>query len=414
MLIENRNKKLMFITVGTGKDGKDIAHGISFSIKNQNPEVVVLIASETSAKITFPFIKESLNKLGKQIQIDEKLYNEIDDFEKLHNAYFKLVTDYLNKGFNKNNIAVDYTSGTKAMSAALVSAAITAEVGTISYINGERKEGRVLSGTERASSINPNSIFSAKLLNKFIGLFNSYQFGAALSLLDDFEIHPKYIAQSNILKELTLLFSCWDKFNFTLAWQYFLKIPPELIKEFSLKSKFEKLYSPLLMRLKEDSISVEKINDLIFNAYRRAEEGKFDDAVARLYRTLEMIGQLEFLNTFHCSTDDAKLENLPINAKEFVMQKKSSENKKIMLGLDLTFRTLNIVKNPLGVLYVEKYSIIKQHLEKRNFSILAHGSNPISQNSFQSFFSFIVDTFSVGPKGNIYPDFSFPKINLTF
>lgn len=32
------------------------------------------------------------------------------------------------------------------------------------------------------------------------------------------------------------------------------------------------------------------------NAYRRIEEGKYDDAVARLYRAIELIAQLGLIN----------------------------------------------------------------------------------------------------------------------
>lgn len=409
MIIENQNKKLMFVTIGTGKDGKDIAHGIFFSIKNQNPDVVVLIASNESAKITFPHLSELLLSSGKNYQIDKIEINDIDDFEKLHNSYFELIKEYLKKGYKANNVVVDYTSGTKAMSAAIVSAAITAEIGSISYITGERKEGRVLSGTERASSIIPTSIFSSKIINKSIELFNSYQYASAIALIDNTDIHPKFIDLVLVIRTLSNLFNAWDKFDFNQAYSQVSNLSHEQLSKLGLKKQFNRVYIPLLSKLKSESLSLEKINDLVFNASRRAEEAKYDDAVARLYRTIEMIGQLEFEHQFNCSTSDVKYENLPPEVQSYIQQ--ISVQKQIKIGLDNTFKCLDIVKNSTGNLYIKNISTFRKHLGKRNDSILAHGFAPVSENSYKEFFDFTCETFKVGPKSNLNPDFHFPKIN---
>ncbi|MBS3945867.1 MAG: TIGR02710 family CRISPR-associated protein [Melioribacter sp.] len=414
MNFENKNKKLMFVTVGTGKVGKDIAHGIFYSIKNQNADSLVLIASKTSSEITFPFLKEMLQGSGRQYNIEEKLFEEVDDFEKLHNNYLSLIKSYFKKGYSPQNIVVDYTSGTKAMSAALVSAALTAEVNTITYIYGDRKEGRVQSGTERASSITPTSIFTSKILNKFLDMFNNYQFDSALSLLNDFELHPKFQKEVETLKSLSHLFSAWDKFDFKLSCSHLKEISHEQLSLFSLRKEFDKTYAPLLIKLNENSLSLHMVNDLVFNAYRRFEEGKYDDAVARLYRSIEMIGQIEFFNLFHCHTNDVILESLPDEARNYILKYKKSDQKQIKIALDDTFRILAIVNNQKGVSYLKNITQFRKHLGKRNDSILAHGKTPVSKDSFLEFYLFITELFNVGPKSKSNPDFSFPKINITF
>lgn len=399
------------MTVGTGATGADIAHGLFFSIEKQNPDSVVFITSSESRKLTLPQLVSLLDKWGKNIQKDEKIIEEINDFEKLHNLYTELIRSYISNGYEKQNIVVDYTSGTKAMSAALVSAGLTLEIGTVSYVMGDRKEGRVQSGTERISPISPTSIFSEKMLNQFIALFNLYQFESAMELVKDFNFHPDYRNRANIFINLASFFSAWDKFNFTDAFNQLKKLSDDELQEVKLKGKFEKLFRPLLLELKKSELNYEKVDDLIFNSERRASEGKYDDAVARLYRALEMVGQIEFEKEFKCKTEDVILENLPDSVRESIKFKyQSHSNKKIQLPMFKTFDVLLAVKNPAAVIFEENNIKIKEHINKRNHSILAHGSVPVAKEHFEDFFNFLISKFSLGSNSNRYSKFSFPGL----
>jgi hypothetical protein len=53
-----------------------------------------------------------------------------------------------------------------------------------------------------------------------------------------------------------------------------------------------------------------KMIDLIANARRRAEEGFYDDAVGRLYRTMEMLAQFELLTKYDQDTSDIDLSKV--------------------------------------------------------------------------------------------------------
>jgi CRISPR-associated protein (TIGR02710 family) len=407
----NKHKKVLIMTVGTGATGADIAHGLFFSIEKQNPEVVVFITSSESRKLTLPHLNDLLNKWGRNIQKEEKIIEEINDFEKLHNLYSELIRSYIRNGYDKQNIVVDYTSGTKAMSAALVSSGLALEVGTISYVMGDRKEGRVQSGTERISPISPTSIFCEKMLKQFVSLFNLYQFESAIELVKDFNFHPDYKNHANILINLARFFSAWDKFNFSDAFNLLKNLPDDDLQEVQLKGKFDKLFRPLLAELKKSELNYEKVDDIIFNSKRRASEGKYDDAVARLYRALEMIGQIEFEKEFKCKTDDVKLENLPDSERESVKFKyQSHSNKKIQLPMFKTFDVLLAVKNPAAVIFEENKIKIKEHINKRNYSILAHGSVPVAKGHFEDFFNFLISKFNLGSKSNRYSTFSFPAL----
>lgn len=406
----NQHKKVLIMTVGTGATGEDIAHGLFFSIKDSNPDLLVLIGSQKSFEATLGYLKDLMNKESIDCEVDEKVIEEINDFEKLHFEYSNIIEELLKKGFALNKISVDYTSGTKAMSAALVSAALSAKVGSILYVYGERGEGgRVKSGTERRSSLSPIKIFSRDIFNKAIDYFNSYRYCDCIELLENFEFHPAYDEKVKLLIKLSKLFDAWDKFNFNSAFEICRTISPDELKIYQLKGYFEDKLKPALVKLKSNELTIEKIIDLISNAQRRAAEGKYDDAVARLYRALEMLGQLEFQKEFNCSTGDVKIENIPEPFRADVYEKYlDKKDQKIKIPLFGTFELLANIQNKIGLEFISMRDEIKQILSQRNNSILAHGFIPLKEKDYsaanqilEKFFTSVNITFNL---------ISFPKI----
>ncbi|MBU2444235.1 MAG: TIGR02710 family CRISPR-associated protein [Bacteroidetes bacterium] len=398
--MDNKNKKIMFITLGTGAG---VSHGILFSIKKQSPNIVVFIISNESLKT----YDELLNQLqGKQIEIIKEECNEVNDIEIIYKVFSSIIQRYLNKGFTKENIVVDYTSGTKAMSAAIVSVAIAKGLENFSYVYGSRdSDGRVVSGTERLNSLTVNRIVTENYLKLFQVFFNKNQFDLALNVLDQLkEVHPDYSERIVLNKALATAFSFWEKFNFIKSFNILDSIDIELRSKYGIKTKIETLKA-VLYKLKEKTPNIEKVHELMRNALRRAEEGKYDDAVARLYRTLEMIGQIEFIKEFGHETNSVIPKKLPENVKKYLINKYScKEEEQLKLGLRETFILLEKKGNEIGKKYFVNEKIFKYHLEKRNHSILAHGSNPLDEKAFVEFYDF-VKSF-IGP----VPVIDFPKL----
>ena len=381
---ENKSKKVLIMTVGTGANGADIAHGLFFSIKDSNPNILILIGSVKSFETTLPHIKNLIAEEEIDLELVEMLIEEVNDLEFLHFTFSEIINQLLKQGYSLNKISVDYTSGTKAMSAALVSAAIENKVGSLSYVYGERGEGgRVKSGTERRNTLSPNKFYSKNIFEKAIELFNNFRYINSIELLTNHEFHPDFQEKAVLLTKLSKMFDAWDKFNFSGAFEILRSISSEELRVFNLKGKFEKDYMPALAKLKEKNLSFEKILDLIENAGRRAKEGKYDDAVARLYRSLEMIGQIEFEKEFNCSTSDVKIENIPLELTEEIKQKYFDfKDGKIKLPLYAAFDLLNKKENPAGTKFYNNFEKIKKVLHLRNNSILAHGMKALTENEF--------------------------------
>src|SRR5687768_13801771 len=112
-------KRAMIITVGVGRD---VENAIAFTIMHHMPNFVGFCCSENS--------KDKVNKVVAQLGLKEESFTlfvkeEIIHFEKLYLYYCRCIKEIEDKGFHKSEIVADYTSGTKAMSSALVTASIS-------------------------------------------------------------------------------------------------------------------------------------------------------------------------------------------------------------------------------------------------------------------------------------------------
>ena len=81
---------------------------------------------------------------------EEEEIRDESDAEAAYEAAVKAVRRLAVKGRSPEAITVDYTYGSKPMSAGALYAAVTENCGSIVYVTGERDEnGRVISGTDR-------------------------------------------------------------------------------------------------------------------------------------------------------------------------------------------------------------------------------------------------------------------------
>lgn len=135
---------------------------------------------------------------------------------------------------------------------------------------------------------------------------------------------------------------------------------------------------------------------LINNSIRKADEYRFDDAIARLYRSFELIAQIK-LTTYDIKSSDVDVSLLLQKnvSPEFIEHlEKTKEDGKIRIGLSNDFLLLNELGDELGRYYVENESRIKNLTQKRNKSILAHGLESQSREDFDNFLAVVVDLAS--------------------
>ncbi|HIQ30133.1 MAG TPA: hypothetical protein EYH45_06180, partial [Candidatus Caldiarchaeum subterraneum] len=116
-------KRGMIVTVGVGRG---VEHAIALSIRNQRPDYVIFIATNESRK-TVDAVEKELKEMNTSIPAHH--VEEVSDENNVYEVYSVVkgaVKWLVEQGSHLSDIVVDYSSGTKPMSAgALFSAIMT-------------------------------------------------------------------------------------------------------------------------------------------------------------------------------------------------------------------------------------------------------------------------------------------------
>jgi CRISPR-associated protein (TIGR02710 family) len=294
-------------------------------------------------------------------------------------------------------IVVDLTGGTKCMSAALATQAHR-WVCTFSYVGGgERTKdgvGIVVSGKEQVIyTQNPWERLGYQALEDALLLFNTAQFAAVAALLDSTLPAVQDHARKRELQGMKILaqaYDLWERFDHRTA----EKRLGEVYKyENDLRSALgiaalDALMASVRRHLEQlgtisGGPSMALVLDLLANADRRRREGRFDDALARLYRAIEAYAQNRMLEHFKIASGAVPVENLPSPLKE--RWAPHARDGLLKLGLQDDYELLGALGDPAGQRFAElKLNDRESALASRNTSILAHGFAPIGEKAFQS------------------------------
>lgn len=97
---------------------------------------------------------------------------------------------------------------------------------------------------------------------------------------------------------------------------------------------------------------------LLNNARRRYEEHKYDDAIARLYRSLELIAQIQLktkygLNSSNINIYSLKSRDVDENYIESLKSSRADDTDEIKLGLIQDYNLLYQLEDELGKFFNE-------------------------------------------------------------
>jgi CRISPR-associated protein (TIGR02710 family) len=372
--------KTLVISVGTGtKPSKQtvdsLAKALAQSVDRHRPDKVLFVITKESEETTLPTILKNIKNYS-----CEKI--KIDNPDNIQQIYETLQPKIRQIREESNHIVIDYTSGTKAMTAALAILATLYEANELSYISGKRANGIVQPGTEQIISIRPYFATTEQKIKTAIQFFNKAQYEAATSILNQIQKtikDPAILNRTAPLLNLAKAYALWDKFQHQKAFKTLKKLDmPELAKN-------KQFLGQLVNRLTQNKESESHlIADLICNAERRGkEQQKYDDAVARLYRTIELIAQYKLKTQYGINPSKAETSKIP---KE-LLEKWNIANKTetIKLSLERDYELLKAMGDELGQKYEEDKQL-KNLLSKRNTSILAHGLEPVNKQTYRQLY----------------------------
>lgn len=412
---------ILFVTVGGSHQP------IVTAIKSLEPDRVIFICSTGARGSEAQIIGEGspcelrrgsevvekLPNIPTQMQLGERFQVERDlvllqNPDDLSECY-GLITDKIRRIRQEtSNVSLfaDYTGGTKTMSLALGLAAIdygvqlflTTAATRENLIRVERGES-----TERA----PISFLTVErtLSQTLPMLLQQYNYPAAIAelrnLLQSLELPPEQKRRIRELRDCCAGLDAWDRFDHAEAWDL-LQPQMKRIQQLGLflkrvmssRAAIDESFMPV------DSIpghGYEIVEDLLLNAERRAQQQRYDDAVGRIYRALELLAQIRLWQTYGIRTGDVDLAKLPESLREEYASRCSSANGKIQLALRNSYHLLTqLPDDRLGQLYQQKENTIFDTVQIRNYSLFAHGFQPITSGDYQRFKSDIVDFIQSG------------------
>ncbi|HBC42993.1 MAG TPA: TIGR02710 family CRISPR-associated protein [Pseudanabaena sp.] len=405
--------KILFITVGGSHQP------IATSIKSQNPDRVVFICSDGAKGSKSQVIGEGKPcEVRKGTEVIESLPNIPtqlglgDRFDAERDLVLIQEPDNLTECYSKINqkirevkqespraeIAADYTGGTKTMSVALATAALDSEINLFITTSTTRQNLIKVESGERTRKATTTGVVVTKTVDKALPVYlQNYNYTAAIAdlqnLLQSTELSSDQTRQIDELLDQCEGFDAWDRFDHRVALS---RLQPYMrqtnIQPYGLFLKKVIASRGLLDKELDTSDGMtghgyEVVEDLLLNADRRASQKRYDDAVGRLYRAIELLEQIRLFKQYGILTGDVDISKLPAQLQtEYEARKASNTKKKLQLALFQSYDLLSkFTDDPLGQLFLVYKDRILNSLETRNNSLFAHGFQPISENSYRAF-----------------------------
>jgi len=419
------------MTLGTGEG---VENGLACSIKTLNPDSVIFLGSARSSGLLErlkPLVPQFVSKFQPL-----KLISDENDMEKCTLDSRSLILELLEKGISVEEVEADFTSGTKAMTAGLCIAAVALGIGRLVYVTGERdsQTGRVITGTERVLSIYPLRLLIQNKSRELRTLFNKRLFADGLYIIEEIMRACKLSEtqeEFSFWKALFTTYWYWDKFDHLQAHQNMKELQKGFLEKFKLDlagnkeilgriaKKLERYEEECKAKGVDDKEPLkykffpELLADLLANAERRANEGKYDDAVARLYRACEMIAQIALLEY---KIDTSKVAPSEIPQELFPLFPELLQSTKTTpLGLDRSYKLLEAKGEEKAKTYIDNRRL-QNLLKERNSSILAHGISPVEEQTFRDLREQVLNlTREFHPEiDGLLSKASFPEIKAMF
>jgi CRISPR-associated protein (TIGR02710 family) len=359
---------------------------------------------------------------------DMLVLEDEQDFERCVNDLRGLkarVDNWVARG-DDHQVVVDFTGGTKCMTAALTIQAHRWHC-QISYVGGTERNkdgvGVVVSGKEQVlHAQNPWSSLGFQAVQEFQTLFNQCSFAAAGSLVSQAKhrvVNQQRKRELVALETLAGIYDAWDRFDHAGAASQLAKIEgsqndlealfgPDVARPLMVSAgHHRKFLRELLSGVNPSRVLV---LDLLGNAGRRADEGRWDDAVARLYRAIEALAQWTLASRHAIpSTKAVPLDRIPPPLRAEWMEGKEHRDA-LTLGLQDAYRLLKALNDPIGDRFIahQLHDTARSALTARNQSILAHGFERVSKKTFESLWRAALDmadtTDDALPRFPTFPD----------
>ncbi len=399
------------------------------SINYHKPTHIIFVASQESRKM---IANEIMSQINYPLVDSEKI--TLCDFQDLIQCVRDIRENVPKKlsamSLPENTpLIADITGGTKIMSAALTLAMMEFS-SHFSYVGGTVRNKEGLGVVESGSEIvryqaNPWDVLALREVQALCHSFNNGQFYDAKISADKLASHIDDKSKKNFYEIVAVLihgYMLWDRFSHKKA----LSLLRQACERFQPYTMHSQLLSSLVTTIDEHVGRLKSVQsesralkekqlecpgkayllDLLANARRRAEQGHFDDAVARLYSAIEKSAKIALWTRHAIDNSNVDINRIP---QEFRNEYESFIDKdgKLKIGLQQSFFLLERLGDDLGKTYVSRQQELENQLKSRNESLLAHGYVPIEREKYQNLFSLSLNFLNTEERELVV----FPQIN---
>jgi CRISPR-associated protein (TIGR02710 family) len=312
-------------------------------------------------------------------------------------------------------VVVDISGGVKVMGTSLATAAFWLRLPVI-YQLGEEVQGIVRPFSEHLTRlVNPYLHFGSTDLRSIQELFHAGNYDAALTLASNLREaigDVTTLGRLDILIEFMSVYRDWDAFRHSALGESQERRLATRLRNINEKMRRMGVHfaNPALIEANleflnalEDTWQPDqrshndkyRVVDIFAAAQRRAAAGKYDDATGRLYRCLEMSASICL--AANCSVLNPQKPDLQFFVRKFgsfdsfskKFQERAryplAENRGLGLKDQMVLLEISEQQPLLQIADIYRGMENRQLLEKRNRSILAHGTVSVTKEEFDQY-----------------------------
>jgi hypothetical protein len=373
---------------------------IASAIAAKRPEFVLFLASEPQAGRpgSIAEIPGILEKAQRPKQTHQIVC--LDDPDDPEVAFLRLREEIMRlRGAHPNaRFLFDYTGGTKSMTSAVFQAALAFPGSAVQFMAGRREDlEKVSPGSERPARIPIDWLLAERIEARLREAWRSFDYATAArgcrTLGDDLGADEKAPPETRRrladLAAASEAFDLWDRFRHSEAAAGLDDLAARLPK----LAPFAALARACALH------ETERLLDLRRNAERCAARGRYDDAVARLYRLTEWIAQWRLAARHGLDASAMDWARVPQNA---IARAGLGEQvgKKSLSGCVQAWKLVaaleqgGMVEAFLSGRFPHKdpkktgEGRLRDVLDLRNNSILAHGARPLDDADWERWQAF--------------------------
>jgi CRISPR-associated protein (TIGR02710 family) len=389
------------------------AKAVETAVEHLRPKMVAVVTSQESIDDMFVGCMP-LRERGVEFK-----WHPMDDSMQIGESFRRfdrVLAQFQRMGYGNREILLDATGGTTPLR---VGACLAAMMRNVKIVHQRVRADRYAGGgwdkySPEDIELLPmgNPLEDTGLLHEgqAVDLFNMRDYSAAALVFED--VLDKVVGVERFhyyggLVRLAKGYGAWDVADYDSALEHLSAARKDLSVDFEDPAIADRALA-LLNRLGENQIflgrlrkkgrghlSLEKVVDMLENARRRiVDQRRYDDGVARLYRSVEMWHQWRLLSRYSIETEVVKWERVDKGVQERFLE--LVQTKQVPEGLGL--RHARILDHLLsGKDPEEDDATFQKLLSARNSSILAHGVDPIGQRTAEKFLQYL-DTLVTVPE----------------